>query len=280
MNIINYTTGGLGNRLRPLSSAYAISKTTGRELYQYWDKETTNGCLADFNDLFENNIKSISKEQLLELQSYKIYSDYAAISRLSTKYGLRTLKTMVDKNISSLIEREKYNDSDTNDNIILYCNNFIPNTNINYCYDFIRSLKPIELIQNKIDIECSNLNLNKNIVGIHARGTDFGVAIKFYIDKIHDYINHNNNAIFFLSTDDDVFEKTICNTFGDKIITRKNRLHITKTDANKEWDYNFIISKEKSQDSIIDLFLLSKTNIQIYHQGSTFCQIANIISKS
>ena len=70
--IINYTTGGLGNRLRPLSSAYAISKVTGRTLMQFWDSDVTNGSLAKFHELFENDISEISSEELLRLSSVKI----------------------------------------------------------------------------------------------------------------------------------------------------------------------------------------------------------------
>ena len=79
--VINYTTGGLGNRLRPLSSAYAISKEAGRELAQYWDNSTTNGVMANFDDLFENDIRIISAEELEQLDSFVIYSDLGIIDR-------------------------------------------------------------------------------------------------------------------------------------------------------------------------------------------------------
>jgi len=275
--IINYTTGGLGNRLRPLSSAYAISKTTGRELVQYWDSEVTNGSLAKFEELFENNIKSISAEELVDLNSYRIYSDYGIIQRLESKYKLSTLKSMVDKNPSSLAPRNFYPD-DSEENLIIYCNNFIANTNREFCEEFLQNLSPIKEIQEKIDSECEQLGLNKNIIGIHARGTDFNVDVSFYINQINALLETNSELKFFLSTDDAGYEKTICEMFDGKILNRKKRLHLEKVNSDAGWDYNFLITKEKSQDSVVDLFLLSKTNIQIYHPNSTFCEVAKIIS--
>ena len=277
--IINYTTGGLGNRLRPLSSAYAISKVTGREFCQYWDSEVTNGSLAEFNELFENDIKIISSEELEDMTSYRIYSDYDIVSRLASKYKLSTLKYMVDKGVGRLTPRAEYKNDNSEENVILYCNNFIPNTDINLCNEFLQSLKPIKEIQDKIDLESEELKLNKTIFGIHARGTDFNTDVSYYTFQIENVIKNNSDAKFFLSTDDSDYERIICNTFGDKIITRKKRLHLKKVEESTGWDYNFLITKEKSQDSVVDLFLLSKTNIKIFNPNSTFYEVAEIISK-
>ena len=276
--VINYTTGGLGNRLRPLSSAYAIAQETGRIFSQYWDSETTNGSLAKFNELFDNKIDFLSSQDIENLNSYKIYSDYNIIKRLSSKYGLHTLKTMID-NGGVLSNRNSYAGDIIEDNIILYCNNYIPNTNVQFCHEFLQNLRPTITLQKQIDIESHTLGINKNIVGVHARGTDFNANIDYYTNQIYEYIkSHGNNIKFFLSTDDLNYDNIIKRTFGDKIISRNSRLHLTKTQKNKPWDYNFVISKEKSQDSIVDLFLLSQTNIQIYHPESTFAEIAIIMS--
>lgn len=276
--VINYTTGGLGNRLRPLSSAYAISKATGREFAQYWDSEVTNGSLAKFDELFENDIKIISSEELENLTSFKIYSEYGIIERLASKYGLLTLKSMVDKGTGKLASRGEFSPDDEEENVIIYCNNFIPNTNREFCEEFIQNLKPIKEIQDKIDLESEELGLDKDIAGIHARGTDFNVDVSYYANQIRDLLSTNSNMKFFLSTDDSSYENTICNEFGDKIITRKKRLHLEKVQDTAGWDYNFLITKEKSQDSIVDLFLLAKTDIKVYHPNSTFCEVAKIIS--
>ena len=93
-----------------------------------------------------------------------------------------------------------------------------------------------------------------------------------------DILRTNKDAKFFLSTDDAEYERIICNTYGDAVVTRK-RLHLEKIREGAGWDYNFLITKEKSQDSVVDLYLLAKTNIQVYNPDSTFYEVANIISQ-
>ena len=279
--IINYTTGGLGNRLRPLSSAYAISKTTGRGLYQFWDSKTTNGCLAKFDELFENKIDIIDEDDLSNITNGSIYSSYDAILRLSTKYSLNDLKGIVDNEKVVIKSQDSFNyfDSENDGDIVIYCNNFIPNTNRDLCHEFIQNLTPISILRDKIEFETKSLGLNKNVIGVHARGTDFNSDIDFYVRRISERIvNSSDDTKFFISTDDQEFDKILKSRFNEKIITRQDRLHLNKINENSEWDYNFIITKEKSQDSVVDLFLLSKTNIEIYDPRSTFCEIAQIIS--
>tara|TARA_R110000824_G_scaffold48867_3_gene137588 strand:- start:3874 stop:4722 length:849 start_codon:yes stop_codon:yes gene_type:complete len=273
--VINYSTGGLGNRLRPLSSAYAVHKETGKILCQYWDSKTTNGTLAKFNELFENDIKELSSKDLENLESYKIYSEINNINRLSSKYGRHDLIDMVGKSPESLAPRGSYISDNSEDNIIFYCNNFIPNTNRDFCHEFIRSLRPIPIIQEKIDKETVELGLNKNVIGVHARGTDFNVDVGYYINQMRDY---GSSVTFFLSTDDVKYEKEICSIFKERVITRQGRAHLTKENEEGAWEYNFVISKEKSQDSIVDMYLLAKTDIQIYHPASTFSEIAKVLS--
>jgi hypothetical protein len=247
--VINYSTGGLGNRLRPLSSAYAVHKETGKILCQYWDSKTTNGTLAKFNELF--------------------------LSFLFFSYGRHDLVDMVGKSPESLASRGSYISDNSEDNIIFYCNNFIPNTNRDFCHEFIRSLRPIPIIQEKIDKETVELGLNKNVIGVHARGTDFNVDVGYYINQMRDY---GSSVTFFLSTDDVKYEKEICSIFKERVITRQGRAHLTKENEEGAWEYNFVISKEKSQDSIVDMYLLAKTYIRIYHPASTFSEIAKVLS--
>ena len=224
--VINYTTGGLGNRLRPLSSAYAISKETGRELAQYWDNSTTNGVMANFDDLFENDIRIISAEELEQLDSFVIYSDLGIIDRLSKKYGLHSLKKMANSGNGRVCTRESYQNNNVESNVILYCNNFIPNTNRSLCHEFIQNLVPVKEIREKIEMESESLGINKEIIGIHARGTDFNVDVSYYVNQIKQLLSSNSELKFFLSTDDSDYEKIICNEFKGKIITREKRLHM------------------------------------------------------
>jgi hypothetical protein len=279
--IINYSTSGLGNRLRPLASCYAISKQTKRKLLIYWDNITPNGCLAKWDELFENKIETISLEELKQLDDCVLFSETDGMGhgyeREYQKFGRDALKTLASKFPSH--QKSGFDYSYNNDNIIIYDNGFQPNVNINDSYEFIQSLQPIKEIQEKIDCYEHKLGLNKNIMGIHARGTDFGDYLDQYIYVIQNVLSQNPNQKFFLSTEDPVYENEIKKTFGDNIIIREKKNYIVK-DENKPWnDHNsFSITKEHAQEAIEDMFLLSKTDIQIYHPSSTFCEISKIIS--
>jgi hypothetical protein len=279
--IINYSTSGLGNRLRPLASCYAISKQTKRKLLIYWDNITPNGCLAKWDELFKNKIETISLEELKQLNDCILFSETDGIGhgyeREYQKFGRDALKVLASKFPS--YQKSSFDYTYNNDNIIIYDNGFQPNVNINDSYEFIQSLQPIKEIQEKIDYYEHKLGLNKNIMGIHARGTDFGDYLDQYIYIIQHVLSQNPQQKFFLSTEDPVYENEIRKTFGNNIVIREKKNYIVK-DENKPWnDHNsFSITKEHAQEAIEDMFLLSKTNIQIYHPSSTFCEISRIIS--
>lgn len=279
--IINYSTSGLGNRLRPLASCYAISKQTKRELTIYWDNITPNGCLAKWNELFENQISEISLEEIKQLDDCALFTETDGVGhgyeREYQKFGRDALKQLSTKFPS--YHKSSFDYSFNNKNIIIYDNGFQPNIDINKTYEFIQNLKPIKEIQDKIDYYIDKLNLNENVIGIHARGTDFGDFLNYYIQSIQNILNTNPHQKFFLSTEDPIYEKTIKEKFNNNIIIREKENYIIK-DNFKPWnDHNsFYITKEHAQEAVEDIFLLSKTNIQIFHPASTFCEIARIIN--
>ena len=279
--IINYSTSGLGNRLRPLASCYAIAKQTKRELIIYWDNITPNGCLAKWNELFENQIGEISLEEIKQLDDCALFTETDGVGhgyeREYQKFGRDALKQLSTK--YPAYPKSSFNYSFTNKNIIIYDNGFQPNVNIKDSHEFIRNLKPIKEIQDKIDYYTTKLNLSENVIGIHARGTDFGDYLEQYMHAIQYILNENPSQQFFLSTEDPIYEENIKEKFGNNIICRKKDTYIIK-DNSKPWnDHNsFYITKEHAQEAVEDIFLLSKTNIQIFHPASTFCEIARIIN--
>ncbi len=279
--IINYSTSGLGNRLRPLASCYAISKYTGRKLLAYWDNITPNGCLAKWDELFENELETISLEELKQLDDCALFTETDGVGhgyeRENQKFGRDALKVLASKYPS--YPKSTFNYSYNNNNIIIYDNNFQPNVNIDDTYEFIQNLRPIKEIQDRINFYTRELNLNKSIMGIHARGTDFGDYLSQYIHVIRIVLDQNPTQQFFLSTEDPTYEKEIKRTFGDNIILREKKNYIIK-DQNKQWNdhTSFHITKEHAQEAVEDMFLLAQTNIQICHPSSTFCEIAKIIS--
>ena len=273
--VINYSQGAIGNRLLPLSSAYAISKTENRELYQVWsDSLTSNGTLAHFRDLFLNEIKELSSKNLSQLNEFVIYNR-GSIQRLSSRYGLEDLSHMSKR--GEVRPVASYEENRSVKNVIIYSDNMVQNSCKKLCQQFIKSLRPIPAIQKKIDLENGLLNLSKDIVGVHARGTDFmeahGFDVSYYLNKMKSY---DSSVVFFLSTDDPSCEDVICHEFKGRVLTR-DRAHLVKSEDGQRWSYNFTITKELSQDAIVDIYLLSETSIEVYHPESTFCQLAKML---
>jgi len=281
--IINYSTSGMGNRLRPLSSCYAISKKSGRKLKAYWDNITTNGCLAKFDELFENELDIISLNELGELKDCLLLTESGGpghgIERESIKFGRTTLKELSKSNPYRHYESFSYDDKQNN--IIIYHNNFLPTVDKKDSEEFLLNLKPIKKIQDKIDHYVGELGLNKNVIGIHARGTDFGTRIVDYVNAIKKVLNDNPSQKFFLSTEDPDYESMLTEIFQDNIIIRKKENYIVRPDVNKAWNdhTSFSITTEVAQEGVEDIYLLAHTNILIYHPMSSFAEISRIISK-
>ncbi|MEK6829637.1 MAG: hypothetical protein AABY15_05955 [Nanoarchaeota archaeon] len=276
--IINYCTSGLGNRLRSLASCYVISQETGRQFKIYWDNITPNGCLARFDELFENKIENISLEEMECLEDCAIVSEQYDAFREGDKFGRNTLRLLVNK--FGCVGKDGFNYGINSDNIIVFNNNFIYGVDKNKSHQFIQNLIPTKEIQIRIDEEVKKIGLNKDIIGIHARGTDFGTDVSFYTNQIKNLLNNDNSLTFFLSTEDPEFEGIICQTFPGKILTANKKFYINKVNNNDSWQNhnNFYITNEHAKEAVLDIFLLSKTNIKVYHQNSTFCEIAKIIS--
>lgn len=278
MNIIVYCTSGLGNRLRSLASAYSISKKTGRNLKIYWDNRIPNGCLAPWDELFENDIEQINNEEMQQLPDCKVCSDKYDADREDWYFKNPTLRILTDK--YGFYGKDGAKLDDKQENVIIFNNNFLSCVTFEESYEFIKLLKPKKDIEVKINKISSELNLSKDVIGIHARGTDFSSTLNYYTDQIDKFLLINPNQKFFLSTEDPEYEKNIKEKYGDLIICRIKENYIQKKDEQLPWnDYNnFSITTEHAKEAIEDMFLLSKTNIQIFHPNSTFCEIAKIIS--
>ena len=280
--IINYSTSGLGNRLRPLSSCYAIAKKSGRKLKAYWDNITPNGCLAKWGDLFENELETISLGDMGNLCGCLLLTESGhgghGVDRESQKFGRTVLKELSLNNPFRHYDSFSYNDNQKN--IIIYHNNFLPTVDKKDDEEFLLNLKPINKIQEKINFYVKELGLNKTVMGIHARGTDFGSKIDDYINPIRRILDVNPNQKFFLSTEDPTYENILCELFPHNIITRKKENYIIKDDESLLWSNHnsFSITTEHAQEAVEDIFLLAHTNIVIYQPISSFAEISKIIS--
>jgi hypothetical protein len=274
--IIPYCTAGIGNRLRSLASCGVISEKTNRKLLVYWDNKQMNGCLAKLDELFENEIETIEVEDLENLENCAMCVEKYDADREEWEFGVSCLKKLTNK--FGVRGKDGFNYDITEKNIVVFNIQFLNNVSLEESHLFLKKLKPKEEIQKNIDKVINDLNLSKDVIGIHARGSDFGVPVEFYIDKIKEYLQTNPAQKFFLSTEDKNYEDEIIKNFPNNILIREKNHYIIKNN-DLPWSHkSFTRDSNHVKEAIEDMYILASTNIQIYHSLSTFCEIARIIS--
>jgi hypothetical protein len=272
MNLICYSSGGLGNRLRGLSSCYALSLLTNRKLQIIWDPALR--CISNFNELYANNYELTTRESMSKLEEYKIYSIAESINNELYLNGYPELVSMAKQNGYYNIENPNVQHQilqDPVENIIICSNNFIVGSDQKIESKFLAKLLiPVKEVSNKIKSEQKKLKLNKKIVGVHARATDFiDVSTSFYIDQM---ININADK-FFVCSDSLEVEHEIKEKFNEKIILRDSKEHVSKQNSEMSWVNNVRTSLESVKDAMVDMYLLAKTNFLVYDKRSSFSDI-------
>lgn len=268
--IINYCSGGLGNRLKPLSSCYAMTQLTGRKLGVLW--KPTMRCQTNFHDLFKNDIELFDNDSLADLTSVEIYSERPYIvhdANLNNMRGL--LKLSGQYNVRSLTET-RYITKCQQENIIVYSNDYLDGCPKDYEREYLKSLEPLDFIQEEIGKFCLENDISKKVTGVHVRGTDFesGGSILPSVISQMDQIEGR----FFVCSDSLEYETALQQRFGDRVIFRKKSSYVYKANPGEGWTNNVQTPKESVQESLIDLYILSATNFKIYNPNSTFAHIA------
>lgn len=284
--IINYCSGGLGNRLKPLSSCYALSQIFNLELFICWSSNYR--CAAKFNELFKNNVNIIEKEQILDLKNCDVFCSAFDAKHVNILFAEDTLLKMIEKFGTKVNDNNKTPilnafdlDIDTG-NLLIFNNTFINGIEDNFNKKFIKNLIPTDMINEKIENLTKILGLNKEIIGVHARGSDFfnEYSVNFYDKFIDKHIVENKNSVFFVCSDDIEFEQYLYEKYRGKIILNTNKFYAQKNNISNNWEDNTHLSKQATIDGIVDLYLLSKTNFKIYHEKSTFSHLIKIIQEN
>lgn len=271
--IINWCSGGLGNRIRPLATCHSISKETGRTLSMCW--QPTMRCMTEFTDLFSDNIELLSYDNVSKLENVSIYSEVSYIHHDATLNNNQTLLYLYHKFGCKTLDQTIHIRSDPAENIIVYDNSFFGNYNMDFAYSFIRSLTPIQIIQNKLNKFLAETHIDKSWIGVHARGTDFepgGVTVHTYINQMRPLIGRK----FFVCSDSLDYENIIKQNIPNVLFNKKDS-YVSKSSGGS-WQNNVYTPKESVQDALVDMYILAKTDFQIYNKDSTFAVIAKILS--
>lgn len=266
-NIICYCSGGLGNRLKPLSSCWAISQLTGRNLIIIW--EPTLRCLAPFKSLFSNQMAQLSESFLPALTNVKVYCPAGAADyecKLNSIYGLRDLVRRVGStplDTKSILE-------DKTETILIFSNTELQglSSNVNFFSTFLEVNTDI---LNKVNSFWDKSGLTKDYIGVHARGTDFedaGISADYYLNSMGVLSNWD----FFVCSDSPEYEKYIQKKDGRNVVIRSDKKYVSKQGVGA-WSNNVYTPTDTVQDSLVDLLLLARTNFTIYHENSSFAHL-------
>jgi len=254
--------GGLANRIRVIASGLWLSNQTTQQLELLWNKNSELNC--DFNKLFLpiDNLK-ISKKKVL-YHYVKATNQSSIIKRITARLLNKFAGIdycIKESDFSKFIWNNKLDIlkiTVKNKNVYFQtCEEF--GDNINEFSKFVPTNEIQEIIYKQVQF------FNKNTIGIHIRRSDHETSvinspIELFVEKIKDELKDNNDANFFLATDDFETENTLKNLFGNAIITYK-----------KELNRNL---QKGIQDAVVDLFCLAKTKYIYGSYWSSFSDIA------
>jgi len=265
--IVNMSDGGLCNRLLPLSSCYAYSQVTGRKLLLCW--EPKNVCMCPFNDLFEDQIEQIPLADIPALPDIFVCADRA---ELNGHFMFDFLKQYPCNDNKWVLDPGLHNES------ILYYN-CLPANNLPLATGFLRCLRPVRDLQAKIDDLTDHLDIDSDVYGAHARLTDYGITGDRYARQIGDLIAADNKCRVFLCSDDPSFEQAMRSKYPTNIIIHE-KAHAVEKERAGGWIRNVNRPRDSVREALVDLYLLSKTNIKIYNPSSTFVYVAQLLGGS
>ena len=177
--LIVYGTGGLCNRLRPMASAIELAHTFDRELLIFWNKEPH--CTAPFQDLFDTTQwNTINANEFRTLgYTYDLPILMPEIKKYQRDMSIRYSWTKERNMIAS-----------SQENVLYLSNNFDDKFERESCRNLRAFFRPKSEIASRIQCIAEDLDIDKQTIGIHARGTDMsGVSYEWYRKRTNKWYN-------------------------------------------------------------------------------------------
>ena len=265
---------GLTNRIFSIINGLYLSKLFNKKLYIYWDNNHT--CNCEYYDIFEYNkkINIINKD---EYNNIIKYNDYTWISTRDNNESNLDLKNYIL--IKESIKLCNLNVLKNDKLVILttyFFTDFIKNNDI---YNNFKNLNFRKYILEKFIKIKNELNINKDVFGIHIRASDSLYVLNnsgiknLIINDIKELLKKNNNIKFFIASDSNKIKLEFSNLFKNNITYFKSGSFERINDL--QWGTKFELNNIKRDinsiiDGIIDFLLLNSTKF-IYPSGySTF----------
>jgi hypothetical protein len=82
----------------------------------------------------------------------------------------------------------------------------------------------------------------------------------------------------FLTSDEAAVERRFKREFGARLVTRPKSDYPRKlSESRPTWRHNILRSTPSVQEAVVDLYLLAKTDLRVYHPLSTFAAWALVL---
>ena len=276
-----YCDGGFGNRFNSLVSGLLISKFTKIDPIIVWP--ITNWCRSKFSTLFDTEFEVVEEN----LNYFGINThEYEFI--MHGNFLNFNAQVHHPQNFRSIDEICTFCLNSTKDKIV-YNNDAIPH----YIGQDILVQVIQDLAFNKnIISEANNYirnNFQEEFIGVHLRNTDFFDPHKPNYHQIYQHILGNSDKRYFVCSDDkemedmfsqlknvSVYPKT---SYVEKLTEDGEWRSIIVDDTGIEYPFNVERSDESVQQAIIDLYILSKSDI-MKTSDSSFLQTAILLKNS
>jgi hypothetical protein len=270
--LLVYANGGVSNRLKALAASYAMAKITGRKLIVDWHIEP-NEVPAEFEDLFENPIPR--PETMVLPENWSIEDLY------QNKIQCPAVVTRLKYDINSYLDYT--NIPQITSQIVVVNTRFVYAAASQYAsfdkylddvVEFLKDLKPVPQIKTKVE-EYANANFQgASVVGVHYRAWsltyDGGLQAKAnpetFLAKMREIAQKDSHVKFFVTSD----SLQIANFFRDQMPGRILTYPLSNIDRS---------SVQSQRNSLLEWYLLSKTDYLIGTFDSSFSETASLLTK-
>lgn len=276
-NLYIHCDGGFGNRFNALVVGLLICERGGFKPIISWP--STNVCRSFYDDIFETQFEFNTNR----LEDYSNSIDEFEFIMHDNQLSWNTLINS-PYSFSTIDQIVSYYNNSIKDNLF-YFNNLIPNysdLNLSLISELKFRKEYYELVDNFLNF--------KDYIGVHLRATDFPQgSVNF--EGIYNKVKESNRMHFVCSDSLEVENK-----FNelDNVFTFPKTSYVEKIDDSFNWrvirgqikdemkkplSFNVERSSESVKQAIVDLLILSKSDIMIT-SNSTFLETALLIQQS
>ena len=254
-----YCDGGFGNRYGTLLGGLAVANYHKMRPVVVW--RNTSACRLSFHEIFMSDIDVV--DMPLEEFSDNILFMHENFIQGVKNYNINSFESIDDLPVADC-------------GSYVYNNNWIPQwMNEDLVVEMGRQLKFVDKIKNFCDEYCRKHSINSFTIGIHLRATDFNTYTPKF-DKEWKWIEGQPDEKFFVLSDDPNVEKKFSKL--KNVIVRMKEHYVEKENKDAGWCGNIERSSESVMDALLDLTILSKTNIMV-NSPSSFLKTALLLRK-